>query len=237
MVQIKTFQLFIRVCWFFFQHNMDVELVMFHMTQLQLWLVWLVPVALWLQSEPITFSCCTRLGPHFSFIHPGWWWWSSGRAAFPTLAALPSYFILSAALPPQRGSLSEQNFKMRLDAQWNIREEIQRYWEQRETVCTPRRYAPVHVDTHRQAAFRFLGGFFLFFFFAVSTKSLLQKGESGQKTGSLITLSSNLILIFRRCKGAPWKREAAVGTKQDDEWKMRDKMKWMKGTERDREGV
>lgn len=61
--------------------------------------------------------------------------------------------------------------------------------------------------------------------------SLLQKGESGQKSRSLITLSSNIILIFRCCKGELWKRNATAEMKWDDEWKMKDKMKWMKYTE------
>ena len=178
---------------------------------------WIAPMALWLQSEPITFSCCTRLGPHFSFIHPRWWKRRSGRAVFP-----PSllYFPTSSSPPlpaPRRRSLSEQNFKMCLDARWNIREEIWRHWEKEEGDSL---YFTPALHTHRHAHF----------FFALSTKSLLQKGESGQKTGSLITLSSNLILIFRRCKREPWKREAAVETKGDDEWKMKDKMKWMKET-------
>ena len=61
--------------------------------------------------------------------------------------------------------------------------------KKRETVCT---LPPPYADTQTCTLF-----------FAWSTKSLLQKGESGQKTGSLITLSSNLILIFRRCKREP----------------------------------
>lgn len=72
-------------------------------------------------------------------------------------------------------------------------------------------------------------------FFALSTKSLLQKGESGQKTGRKITFSSNLILIFRRWKGELWKSEAALETRRD-EWKMKDKMKWERERERELDG-
>lgn len=47
---------------------------------------WIAPVAFWLQSEPITISCCSCLGPHFSFIHHSWWEWRRARALFPPLS-------------------------------------------------------------------------------------------------------------------------------------------------------
>lgn len=83
------------------------------------------------------------------------------------------------------------------------------------------RHVHMHMNTHTHTLFFCLEHFL----------SLLQKGESGQKSRSLITLSSNIILIFRCCKGELWKRNATAETKWDDEWKMKDKMKWMKNTE------
>lgn len=47
---------------------------------------WIAPVAEWLQSEPITISCCSCLGPHFSFIHHSWWEWRRARTLFPPLS-------------------------------------------------------------------------------------------------------------------------------------------------------
>lgn len=83
------------------------------------------------------------------------------------------------------------------------------------------RHVHMHMNTHTHTLFFCLQHFL----------SLLQKWESGQKSRSLITLSSNIILIFRCCKGELWKRNATAETKWDDEWEMKDKMKWMKNTE------
>lgn len=97
--------------------------------------------------------------------------------------------------------ITEQNYKMCLDGI------LERRYKDRDSLYLN----PPPPQTRSCALGRTV--FFLHaFFFALSAKSLLQKGESGQKDGGgvgtgrwgeggLITLSSsNLILIFRRCK-------------------------------------
>lgn len=179
---------------------------------------WIAPVAFWLQSEPITISCCSCLGPHFSFIHHSWWEWRRARALFPPLSFR---FLLSS--PREDHCLGRNSkYSWMLDGISETRYEgagvgkrlfpLYPIWQ----TCP---HAHEHTYTHT------------FFFFLEHFLSLLQKGESGQKSRSLITLSSNIILIFRCCKGELWKRNATAETKWDDEWKMKDKMKWMKNTE------
>lgn len=159
-------------------------------------------MAFWLQSEPITFSCCTRLGPHFSFIH-----WRCRAVPLP-LFYFPTSSSPSLSLPKRR-SVSEENFKMRLDARWNIRDSIRMLG-----VEGDMRHAHVHVDAHAHC-------------FALSTKSLLQKGKSGQKTGGLITLIKSHFNILPLQRGSSergkqqWRRNKMSGKRKIrwNEWR------------------
>ena len=74
-------------------------------------------------STAFSFSCCPHLGAHFSFILQTEC--SSVRTVFPLTSPPPP----PPPLPPLpwRRSLSEQNFKMLLDASWTIREEMWRF--------------------------------------------------------------------------------------------------------------
>lgn len=84
------------------------------------------------------------------------------------------------------------------------------------------RHVHMHMNTHTHTLF-----FFAWSTFWVS----FRKEKVDKRVITLITLSSNIILIFRCCKGELWKRNATAETKWDDEWEMKDKMKWMKNTE------
>lgn len=172
---------------------------------------WIAPVAFWLQSEPITISCCSCLGAHFYPSEVTGM--QTGRS---TLSRLFAFSLSCTREDHHLGKISKYSWM--LDG---ISEK--RY----EGAGIRERHFPLYpVRQTRPCAHRHT-----FFFVAWGTKSLLQKGESGQKSRSLITLSSNIILILCCCKGELWKRKAAAETKRDDEWKMEDKMKWMKKTE------
>lgn len=123
--------------------------------------------------SPISFSCCTCLEPDFSFIIL-----KQGDSGIG-IAVFPSYMLYFLSSLPQRRFQSKHNFQCR----WNIWKEIGGYsWNEVTLfIFQTGQFINGHTHTH---------------FFALSTKSLLQKGEIGQKTRSLITLSSNIILIF-----------------------------------------
>lgn len=125
-------------------------------------------VALWLQTEAITFSCCT-FSPS---IH--------SSKVMPADEQETSIFTSSLPLPNRGNPSGISKCSRMLEGIWQ-----ERYETRGQLVLGP-------PDRHNDCRL----------------DSLLQKGESGQKTERLIRLSSNLILIFRRCKGELQNREA-----------------------------
>lgn len=121
---------------------------------------WIAPMALWLQSEPITVSCCTHLGTHFSFIyHLGWINEKCGprRGAVERL----SYFILSSTSPaPAPAKITvwaEYQNVLGCSMEYQRRGmKVLRAEGDSLYLTPPHRHAHVHVDTHTQTSTLFL---------------------------------------------------------------------------------
>lgn len=141
----------------------------------------------------------------FSFIHHSWWEWRRARTLFPPLSFR---FLLSS--PREDHCLGRNSkYSWMLDGKSETRYEgagVGKRLFPLHPIWQTCPHAHEHTYTHT-------------FFFCL------------EHFLSLITLSSNIILIFRCCKGELWKRNATAETKWDDEWEMKDKMKWMKNTE------